>query len=267
MAENNQEKFYKKKWFTILMLILFTPIGIILLWINKHWNKKVSVSLTVIFVFWFIFILSQSESPSPNETAIESLKNEQIEKKDTNNDDVKEEIVEEEKSRTDTKVKDKAKEVSKETKKTEEKNKENKKKQKEVKGNPKEKLKKAIEDEIRGELISFNGYFDKEPYTMQVEFKSDVSLTHNLTVESLKFDVIDIAYIAKESEYTFDNIKISAKLPLVDQYGNESDEYVIKSTFKNETLKKLADEKYMIDTDNLGIIADVWWEHPAIAKK
>lgn len=51
--------------------------------------------------------------------------------------------------------------------------------------------------------------------------------------------------------------------PLVDQYGNEKEEYVIKSDFSGETIEKLTDDWFMIDLDNLDIVADSWWEHSA----
>ena len=50
----------RSKWFTVIMLLLFYPVGLIFLIINKGWNAKVKFLLAVLFavitvVKWFAF--------------------------------------------------------------------------------------------------------------------------------------------------------------------------------------------------------------------
>jgi len=49
-----KEKFYQKTWFVILMLIVFAPLGIFLMWKYKTWGKAAKIIVTVIFCFVFI---------------------------------------------------------------------------------------------------------------------------------------------------------------------------------------------------------------------
>lgn len=61
--KKEKEKFYKKKWFTIITLILLTPIGLILLWVNKHWDNKTKKILTAVFsVYLIVFIMSSQQA-------------------------------------------------------------------------------------------------------------------------------------------------------------------------------------------------------------
>ena len=54
----DKKKFYEVKWFLWLFLILFPPIGIILLWVvHKDMKKNKKIILSVIFVIWFIILV------------------------------------------------------------------------------------------------------------------------------------------------------------------------------------------------------------------
>lgn len=61
------------------MLLFFAPIGIILIWTNKHFEKKTNMTLSIVFGVWFIFILIVGQ-PSEEEKAEEKVRQEQIEK-------------------------------------------------------------------------------------------------------------------------------------------------------------------------------------------
>src|SRR5690625_190817 len=139
------------------------------------------------------------------------------------------------------------------------------KKKKEQEEKPEYKIKEALNDVSLVESINVKGNFE-EPLAIQVEFLAKDNLTKNMAVSGIKIALLDIVYAIKELDYEVENLGISAKLPLVDKYGNEENEYVIKSAFEKETINKLSDDKYMIDTDKLEIIADDWWIHPAISE-
>ncbi len=61
----DKKKFYEAKWFLWLFLILFPPIGIILLWVvHKDMKKNKKIILTVIFAIWFIIMAATSGNNS-----------------------------------------------------------------------------------------------------------------------------------------------------------------------------------------------------------
>lgn len=69
---NNKLKWYKQPWFTVLTLILFFPIGIILMWAyQKKWNAIVKSVITALVLI--IFVSSQnSKSPDTTPNSAES---------------------------------------------------------------------------------------------------------------------------------------------------------------------------------------------------
>lgn len=54
MLKEERTKWYYKKWFVVLMLFLFTPIGITLLWAGSRFRKHARIGLTIAFGLWFI---------------------------------------------------------------------------------------------------------------------------------------------------------------------------------------------------------------------
>lgn len=57
-----EQKFYAKKWFCILTLIFFAPVGIFLLWKYKHFSPTVSKILAAASVIFFIYALVMAPS-------------------------------------------------------------------------------------------------------------------------------------------------------------------------------------------------------------
>jgi len=274
---DKQEKFYNKKWFTILILILFTPVGIILMWKNNQWTKKTRIILSIIFGVYFIIMFIYSQ-PTEEEKAEEKAQQEQQEKEELKKlkDERKQEEKDRKKDEKELKEVEKAKEeVEKEKKELEEEleKEKNKQKNKEKETNDKKSEKSNVEKELKGkmekvslsELISFKGSFDKEPYTIQVVLRGKENLTQGMTTDGMKNAVLDAVYSIKETGYDIENLNISVKYPLVDQYGNEEDKYVIKSSFSGKTIDKLADDRFKINIDNLNNIADDWWEHSVLS--
>lgn len=63
---DTKTKFYQKNWFIYLMLLLFPPVGIVLLWIfNKH-SSKFKIIVSVISVIWFAFALTVDSASKPD---------------------------------------------------------------------------------------------------------------------------------------------------------------------------------------------------------
>lgn len=68
---NEKKRFYQKKWFLWLWLIIFPPVGIILLWtLHKTMKKKTKIILSVIFALWFIILIGASGNSSDTPTNI-----------------------------------------------------------------------------------------------------------------------------------------------------------------------------------------------------
>lgn len=49
-----KKKFYQKGWFTILFIIIFWPIGLIVMWTNEIFNKTTRIIITVFFALCII---------------------------------------------------------------------------------------------------------------------------------------------------------------------------------------------------------------------
>ena len=55
-------KIYEKNWFIILMLVLFFPVGLFLMWKNAKWHKTVKIIISVLFAIMVIFSNGSEES-------------------------------------------------------------------------------------------------------------------------------------------------------------------------------------------------------------
>ena len=79
-----KKKFYQKKWFLWLCLIVLPPVGIILLWtVHKTMKKKTKVILSVVFTLWFIILIgaSNSSSDTPTNTGNDTPRRKPMQKK------------------------------------------------------------------------------------------------------------------------------------------------------------------------------------------
>ena len=55
-------KIYEKNWFIILMLVLFFPVGLFLMWKNAKWHKTVKIIISVLVFAIAIFSNGSEES-------------------------------------------------------------------------------------------------------------------------------------------------------------------------------------------------------------
>ncbi len=68
-----KEKFYKKTWFIVLMLLFIPPVGLVLMWISKKsWNKVIKIILTVILGLWTLLLTAVMATPTDAETIPET---------------------------------------------------------------------------------------------------------------------------------------------------------------------------------------------------
>lgn len=63
-----KEKWYKKTWFTVVMLIFFWPVGLVLMWVNKKFNMVVRVIISVICGFILVGIITNPTSTKTTAT-------------------------------------------------------------------------------------------------------------------------------------------------------------------------------------------------------
>lgn len=67
--ENKRKKFYQRNWFLWLWLLIFPPIGLVLLWTcYKEKKKKTKIILSIVFVIWFIILFSATSSDTEENT-------------------------------------------------------------------------------------------------------------------------------------------------------------------------------------------------------
>lgn len=58
------EKFYYKKWFVILWLVMLTPVGLFLLWKSPNFTVKGKKIAAVVSTIWFIIVLLMPGDPT-----------------------------------------------------------------------------------------------------------------------------------------------------------------------------------------------------------
>ena len=40
--------FYKTTWFLVIALFVFTPVGLILMWVSDEWERKTKIIVTIV---------------------------------------------------------------------------------------------------------------------------------------------------------------------------------------------------------------------------
>lgn len=96
MHEQQKTPFYQKSWFIVLTLIIFFPVGLILMWMHTSWNKPVKIIVTVFFCLIAIGMVGddeESEESVANESTEES--EEEPEQEENNEPEESEESTEE----------------------------------------------------------------------------------------------------------------------------------------------------------------------------
>jgi hypothetical protein len=76
---------------------------------------------------------------------------------------------------------------------------------------------------------------------------------------------IDIEDTLKEArDLDFEEVEFNILFPLVDTYGNSSNEVVMKAGFSKEVLRKINWENFI--SDNIPKVASSYWEHGALSR-
>jgi len=62
MSQNENIKWYQKPISIIILIVLFFPVGLYLMWKNRLWSKSVRILVTIFMVGFFIYTSSNSKS-------------------------------------------------------------------------------------------------------------------------------------------------------------------------------------------------------------
>lgn len=107
------------------------------------------------------------------------------------------------------------------------------------------------------ELINFN----EDNGFLLIRAEGKESLTTSFTVKGFKLAIIDtLKDIRNEKEIKTAAFNIT--YPLVDKYGNSTNQNVLKVEFSRDTIDKINYDNFNID--NMESVADSYWEHQAI---
>ena len=77
-------KFYEKDWFIVLMIIVFFPVGLFLMWKYSKCHKAVKIIISVFFAVMFIFSDGSKESKNVETKNTNAEVETAVETKDTN---------------------------------------------------------------------------------------------------------------------------------------------------------------------------------------
>ncbi|WP_257209116.1 hypothetical protein [Bacillus cereus] len=125
--------------------------------------------------------------------------------------------------------------------------------------------KKFGKDKVESIQINDNlGTDDPNDKIVLVTTEAKESATQNYTRKGMWMDTISILKDLKD-EKGISEITFFYKYPLVDAYGNEKKDNVMKLQFNRDTLDKINYDNLL--HDNLPKIANEYWEHPALTKK
>lgn len=79
MNTANAQKWYQKTGYIILLLVLFFPVGLFLMWKYTNWNKYVKIAISALFALFFIIGIaspSDSDEPTNSNSIVDSSTNE-----------------------------------------------------------------------------------------------------------------------------------------------------------------------------------------------
>lgn len=263
MAENknDDQKWYQTTWFTILCLILFFPLGLVLMWMyKKNWKTWVKVVVTVFFSISFIggAFMDQSDldETQAEDNTEQAQKNEQKdkEKQQEKNNKEKEES-------NDNK--------EKQQEKNEKKSKEDSEKQKQNDKfdqlkDEREKIAKEVKHEVmRGDLKSVKNENDEGNVVIVID--GTEGITDKETVKGFREATSQAVYGAKKSGVDINNLDINIFYTMTDGI-NKDDEKVLSTSWDKETIESMNEEAVYTLADTLENHAEDFYMHPGIAK-
>ena len=99
---------------------------------------------------------------------------------------------------------------------------------------------------------------------VELDIAFNMNLTTGMTLFGVKRDVCDVLQALRRSEFAFDSVTITGTLPLVDKYGRESEDEVVKAVYLAHTANRINWDNFLCE--NVFDVADTVWLHPAFPK-
>jgi len=271
--ENKQ--WHQKQSITWLLIVLFFPLGLILLWKNKFYSKKVNGIITTIFLIIAISGMSSGSDDTQNQITADDDEPKQSQKSEDN---------EEAKSKTTTKNDEEKNKTTKASTKPKEEKKEEPKQESKWYEQPlsKDIVKAALKDINGLKAIELTDKTVKEGKIIDNagnETKNDKIVELGITPDTFwnETDYAEMmgATIISYSEQLFKNnnvsqVRIIGYTAFTDEYGNEEEEAAVRISWDKETAQKVDYENFydlvLTDYTRSYKLANNYYIHPAIHK-
>ncbi|CAD2078232.1 hypothetical protein JEOAER750_01866 [Jeotgalicoccus aerolatus] len=271
----------EKNWFIVLLLIIFFPVGIYLMWRYSDWGQKPKYIITSFF--GVLVLLNMVITPTENEPVSKTDEVEsndeaamdEVESKDQHTEAEKaaeeqREKEEAEKAAEEQREKEEAEKAAEEQREKEEAEKaaeeQREKEEAEKELTPEQEIEEAVRDNPRAVINDLIITTDGTEAIVSVTFEGRDNLTLNMVKSGIYENMSNILFSLKELDYEFIDITLMAQLPLIDQYGNEELSVVMRGNYDSTILENInPDNKYTV-MDNIPNIALNWYEHPAMSK-
>lgn len=265
----NKEPLHKRTWFVVLWLILFFPVGLILMWVSKKWStvtrSVVTVGILILFTVGAIINPDTSTTANADESKSEEKAEPVAAKADTESEKVK--AAEEEKQKQEAEAKA-AEEKAAEEKAAKEKE------EQAAKEKAEPSLEETVTKVINKEAGKKTGDGEKRIIDLKIEdnaggkgvtaeVRADMGWSEGTTVSGIQMDSSDIfKKLFKEKDVSV--VTLNWYSILIDQYGAESEEVVHTLSLTRDTFEKINWDNF--NRDNYPNIADDYYLHPALNK-
>lgn len=95
-----------------------------------------------------------------------------------------------------------------------------------------------------------------------VTYPANDNLTVNMMRSATQRQILAIARAVRDNTGNSRDLRVHATNQLIDAYGNASEDPIIRVNLSRATLEKINFDG--IQPDNLPLIADIYWQHPAL---
>lgn len=251
----------RKMWFIILMLIVFFPVGLVLMWLYTNWGKRTKWIITGAFTIMVIISgLNTENEKNVTDIAIENDIEASEESKQPKGPTDEEIAEQEEKERLEN---EKAEQKAKEQRLAEEKAAEEEKERAEKEQAMKEKAEaeaKAKEKEETAKAEAEKKAAEDPPYELidgVAVFTDDQKIVFSINTKLEGFSY-DMTQLLKEHHAEIENGAVFATADvLTDTYGNEEKRYTMAVYYSQDTIDKINYDNWpMLDSNGLYETAD-----------
>lgn len=271
-----------KRWFVIVWLIVFFPVGLYLMFRHSEWGKIPKIGVSAFFAL-FLFAGFAGDPPEESVADDDTEEDEMVAEEDeaaeeATTDDAEEPKEEEdpeesaneeenaEESTEESTDESNEEESSKSTESTEEdepeeESTEETQEEESIEDTVTESAEEEVDNIIRSsDEIEEIGYIE-EGEQLFIRINTGTGWSTDSMKNSMRVQTHDILRDVNDID-DVSTVNIGFRLPLQDQYGEESVEDVMNLVFYEETINKINFDNVL--QDNMPDIADEYWNHPAL---